>query len=241
MYQLAICDDEPETRYYIGRTLIGAFREQGVPVSLEHYSDGNRFLDSFEAHQHFDVIFMDIEMPGINGLEVCRRIRKASADCIIVFISNKDELVFQSFEVQPFRFVRKTELGAVCTRLVCDIRKELLKKSRRILRITESGSGFIYSFAVNEILYVEAQRKQTRVVTRHDGIAMTVKLTDVEEQLRPFAFLKPHRSYLVNCSYVSIIQKDVIVLKDGTHIPLSRNRIDQVRTEFIRYANEGGI
>lgn len=241
MYQLALCDDESETRYFIGRELTAAFEKADTSVSMEYFSDGQRFLNTFDEHHHFDVVFMDIEMPGMDGMEVCRKLRSMSAECIIVFISSKDELVFQSFEVQPFRFVRKTEFQTLCPRLVADLAKELSRRTRRLIQFTEPGSGSIYSFEIAQILYVEAQRKQTKIVTQKDAVPITVKLTDVEEQLQNYAFLKPHRSYLVNCEHISIIQKESILMKNGDAIPISRNRLDAVRADFIRYASEGGI
>lgn len=168
MYQIAVCDDEKEVARYLGKNLTKGFAENGIAAAVDFFEDGQSFLQMFEKHYHYDVVFLDIDMPGIDGIEVCRRIRNISSGCICIFISNKEELVFHTFEVQPFRFVRKTDFHIQCLPLVKAVSQELRRREQREIQIVESGSGDIFSFEIGQIMYVEAQRKKVKIVTGQD-------------------------------------------------------------------------
>lgn len=107
MIQAAIVEDEKEARVYLRNNLVRAFAERNRNLAVDLFADGQEFFSMFEKHYHYDVLFLDIEMSGLSGFEICRRVREIKPDMLVVFISGREELVFQSFEVQPFRFIRK--------------------------------------------------------------------------------------------------------------------------------------
>ena len=122
MLQAAIVEDE---RVFLENTkilLAGEFDKRHVAIAFDPFDEGQSFLNMLAQHFRFDIVFLDIEMPGIDGISVCRKIREVAPQTIVVFVSNKEELVFQTFEVQPFRFIRKSELKEVVTSLV-DLRR----------------------------------------------------------------------------------------------------------------------
>ena len=196
---------------------------------------GEEFLPMMEQHFHYDIIFLDIEMPGMDGITVCRKIREIAPDALVVFISNKESLVFQTFEVQPFRFIRKSELDEMVHSLVDSILAELSRRQQKIIKIEDSG-GDIYSFDVRKILYIEAQRKECAIVTEDGLTTMRSKLMTLEEELAGQDFIKIHRSFLVNLSSITKIQKDSVLLKNGHELPLSRNMREQVKQAFLNHS-----
>lgn len=235
MFQAAIVEDEDQIRSYIKDSLIDSFEQQQVHVTFDAFSSGTKFLSMFDQHFHFDMIFLDIEMPDIDGISICRRIREIAPDALVVFISNKEELVFQTFEVQPFRFIRKSEYDKQLPSLVSAIIKRLDALDSCMMRILEPTSGDLFSFDVKKILYVEAQRKNCRIVTTTGDQIIHCKLMELEEKLANFSFMKPHRSYLVNCQYVFYIGKTSLSLTNQEEIPISRNKIDEIKQQFLDY------
>lgn len=106
----------------------------------------------------------------------------------MIFISNKEELVFQTFEVQPFRFIRKSELKELCPSLVDSIINELKRRSPQTFTIIENNGGDVLSFDARNIIYIEAQRKECKIVTTSGEATVKMKLMDLEEQLTSFHF-----------------------------------------------------
>ncbi len=237
MYTAAICEDEKDIAAYISKTLASEFSKNNVQVEFDTFNNGNRLLEMIGEHYHYDMIFMDIEMPEVDGITICRKIRQVSEDSLVVFISNKDELVFSTFEVQPFRFVRKSHYDSSLPDLVSAMTAELQRRNPAIIQIVEPRSGDVYSFDVNKIAYVEAQGKNCLIHSEKDVTEVRILLAEIEKMLSSYEFMKPHRSFLVNYKHIFSIQKCNIELSSGDLIPVSRNRIDEVKHEFIQYTN----
>lgn len=235
MYQAAIVEDEKEILEHLKNTMISVFNERHISMAFDTFSTGDGFLQTFGAHYHYDVIFLDIEMPGSDGIQVCRQIRQQSPDTLVVFISNKEELVFQTFEVQPFRFIRKSEYSKLLPSLVDDIIHKLEEQKKHMIFLTEPGSGDIFSFDIRNILYVEAQRKNCLIVTEQDSSSVCCKISEIEKQLLPYGFIKVHRSYLVNCRHIFYIGKTAILLTTRQEIPVSRGKVEEVKEAFQKF------
>lgn len=235
MYHAAIIEDEMDLIPYLRDTILENFNLNHVQVSFDTFSSGEGFLDMFQAHYHYDIVFLDIEMPDMDGIEVCRQIRRIAPDTLVVFISNKEELVFQTFEVQPFRFVRKSQYQTVLPSVVTDLCRQLVKNENHIIKIIEPVSNDIYSFDINQILYIESQRKDCRIVSQSEETILRCKLMDLEKLLLPYHFLKTHRSYLVNCKHIFHIGKNSLFLTDHTELPVSRNKIEEIKQQYLLY------
>ncbi len=235
MYQAVIVDDEKEILETTKKLLSDTFNQKNVPVAFDFYTDSEAFLSMLEQHFHYDMLFLDIEMPGLDGITLCRRIRQIAPDALVIFISNKEELVFQTFEVQPFRLIRKSELKELCPSLVEAVITELGRRAPKLLRITDA-SGDMLSIDLRTILYAEAQRKECRIVTTGREEIIRYKFMDLERELAPHHFIKTHRSFLVNMAYISRITKTGVILTNGEELPISRGSSDDLKQQFITYS-----
>ena len=235
MYQAAIVEDEAVILEHLKNTLIQEFDKKGTTVAFDAFTSGSRFLEMYEAHYHYDVIFLDIEMPEINGIDVCKKIREFSSDSVVVFISNKEELVFQTFEVQPFRFIRKEAFENTVASLVDSIIYKWQQNKGRLLHLREKGSNDLYSFSISLILYIVAQRKDCLIVTTEGTCVFRCKLRELEEKLADYHFIKIHRSYLVNYMNIFHIGKSFVQLTNGTRLPISRGKTEEVKQLFLKY------
>lgn len=238
MIQAAIVEDEEEARIYLRDKLVHAFALQGVNMAVDLFSDGEEFFRMFEKHYHYDVLFLDIEMPGLSGFDVCRKVREEKPDMLVVFISGREELVFQSFEVQPFRFIRKGSFTDQVASLSMSILKELERRKEKILSVTEPISHDIYSFDIRMIVYIEASNKDCLIHCTNGVTKVKCRFTDLESSLQGDAFLKIHRSYLVNCSYIFYIGKSSLTLTTKEELPISRGRVDDIKKAYLQFLSK---
>ena len=235
LLKCAIVEDEAAIRSYLESELGKLFKLEGEIAEFELFESGDRFSRAFAEHYHYDVIFLDIEMPGTDGISVARIIRASSPDALLVFISSRDSLVFDTFEVQPFRFVRKSHFQKEAPELVSAILNRLREKNDRAFCITEPGTGDIYSFDLGSVMYVEAQRKDCRVVTASGETLIRCTMKYMEDSLSRCGFIKCHRSYLVNPAAIFLIGRQTITLTSREEIPVSRERLDSVKADFLKY------
>lgn len=231
--RFAIAEDENAIRSYLTLHIIEEFHKNGFHSDSFEFSDGNSLFQSILKGTSYDILFLDIEMPGINGIKLSSKIRELGLDTLIVFISNKSELVFQSFEVRPFRFIRKNHFIEELHPLISDLLKELQRNDDETITVEEEKSTTVYSFHCNELQYIEVMGKYCNVVSTKGTTTLRQTLTLFEALLASRGFLKPHRSYLVNYRYISRIEKSQIVLENGIILPLSRNRVAEIRAQFI--------
>ncbi|HHV12528.1 MAG TPA: response regulator transcription factor [Clostridiales bacterium] len=232
-YRVAISDDDEKTLLYICQQLTKAFDNIQIQLSIDSFTDNALLLQSVRSGEQYDIFFLDIEMPGLNGIEVSQRLRDTGIEKPLVFISNKAEFVFQSFEVRPFRFIRKSHFKDELPRLAKDLIREIHKNTGKKIFIEEDNSTNVYSFMIQDIIYIEVMGKYCNIVTNHQSARIRRTLDSIEAELIPFGFLKPHRSYLVNYRYIFSISKTSLILDNRMEIPLSRKRINEIKEQFM--------
>ena len=182
-------------------------------------------------YNHYDVILLDIDMPHISGIELASEINKLkglSERPFIIFVSGRDGLVFQALREQPFSFVRKSDIDDL---LPC------LKKINSRLSVEntygiKSGRS-VEKVMIREIVYLE---KSGNYVIFHSLSGDIRERTTIDEKapdLKPYAFIRTHISYLVNPLYIREVSSTNVFLTDGTVLPLTKKLSKAVRQKFF--------
>ena len=152
MFQAVMIEDDETTRGFLAEQLQKAFSEHHEELHISGYESGEAFLRTMGDAYHYDILFLDIEMKGMDGITLAGRIRRILPQALLVFISSQEQLVFRSFEVQPFRFIRKQDFSADLSRLTEALLEKLRSENRRMIVLTEPGTGDLYSFDINDLL-----------------------------------------------------------------------------------------
>ncbi|HJA28999.1 MAG TPA: LytTR family DNA-binding domain-containing protein [Candidatus Olsenella pullicola] len=236
----AICEDDAQVLDLLAQSLRRTFAQRGVEAAFDRFAGAEELLAALPPEPgRYDVFFLDIEMGGMDGIELCRQIKRAHAGALVVFVSNKEELVFQSIEVQPFRFVRKSHFVEEQARVVEAIVRELSRSRERFIALEDAGTGRSWRLDVNALSYVEVRGRYCHFHAHgSEEIVIRCRLLDVEQRLEGQRFLKPHRSFLVNADHVLCVDRSAVRLDDGSEVPLSRSRVTETRQELMRYVRE---
>lgn len=230
MYRFAICDDSEADIEYI-ETLIQEWnREKEYQIRTERFLSGEEFLFAFEGDPGFDVLFLDIEMKNLNGIDLAQKLRQLGSRIQIVFVTGYMEYIAQGYDVEALHYLLKPvteeKLSGVLERAM-----ERIRNRERELTLTMPEG--IVRIPLAEIRYLEVLGNY---VTIHGGEDYCVKrtLSQLEEMLDQ-RFYRIHRSYIVNLQSVKRSTRTEVVLKDGTALPLSRKHYEGLNRAMIMY------
>ena len=230
--QLAYCDDEALVGQIFIPKIQAEFQRQGVRAHVSLVSSPKRLLSLVESSKTFDAYFLDIDMPQLDGITLGRHLRELAPNAAIIFLSNKEEMVYSAFRVKPLRFLRKNRFEAEIADAVQAVLLSLREVERKTV-IFEDGNQ-VYRFSPREILFVEILNRTLIVVRARDSIRLHATITTAEELLVPFGFIRIHKSYLVNYRAIFTIGKKDVLLEDGRALPISKHRYREVLQQFMQ-------
>lgn len=225
---IAICDDDKLICSQIENTLLSYTNSICLEVELNVFYDGKSLLDYIEQGFPLDVLYLDIEMDQIDGIEVGKWLRKVlgNHNIEIIYISGHDHYDRQLFDVQPLHFISKPIKDSI----VIDDLKLALERARKQAGFFTYQKGFdIYKVPIKDIIYFESINRKIKIVTG-DGINLFYgRLEDVLFTVSKYQFLQIHRSYLVNYNHVNIIRYNEVIMSNGEALPISKLRRQNFR------------
>lgn len=230
---IAVCDDNFEYIKNI-ESCFDEIRREGINIDYDVFEDGSELVSTYENEAaSYDAVFLDMEMKKLNGMETASIIRKYDKHVIIVFVTAFRKYMQKSFECLPFRFLIKPVLFDDIRRVINDIDKKL-HEDRQTL-IFEVNRNRVRLFC-DEILYCESHSHNVIIVTKDNNYQINKPLSELENTLGNGAFLRTHKSYMVNCRYIKEIRdREIVLYGTDVHIPLSRNYKKQLIEGFINF------
>ena len=233
---IAIVDDEIFIREQI-RSLI---KRRKPDCRTEIFTTGEELL---EAGQYFNLIFLDIQMEGINGIETARILRKQHEDAVLVFITGIREYVFEAFDVSAFHYLLKPieeqKFMDVFDRAVKEAVKQRGQKQEQLFIRTKNRN---FTIKQNSILYIENRAKKVEIHTidAEEIIEIYATMEEMHQKLGE-SFYRCHRGYLVNMAHITGYSGDSISLSNGEKVYLSKKKHSEFVKEYMWYLQNGGI
>lgn len=228
--RFAICDDDVALLEYISGELDQWAETAGHNVKTETFPSAEAFLFEYSENKSFDVLLLDIEMPGMNGMELAHKLRAENAMLQIIFVTGYSDYISEGYDVSALHYLMKPVareklfevLSRAANKCECSVKKLKVSFDRETKLIP-----------ISHIMYVEAQ-KQYVIIHSIDGTyKMKCSLSAIESQLDEY-FKKCQRSFIVNLSYVTRIKNDSLMLKNGESVPISRGMASIIKDEIIR-------
>ena len=232
---IAICDDEHKSLDTIEEKLYKASEKLNIKIETYIYNDGNKVLDLiYNEKEDFDILFLDIDMPNISGLEVARKLREKKTDVILIFISAHEQYVFDSIEYNPFRYIRKSRID-----------KELLLALRAAYsRIAEMQDYYIAvkteesEVRVNhsDIMYFETIARKVGIHLNNGEVLIVRKtIKELNEELNDEHLIRIHSGCVANVKYIDKFSNYDITLDNGEKLIVSRTRVKNVKATLMNY------
>lgn len=231
---IAICDDEILLLPHLSALIRQKFFSRGLTAETTTFSSSAELLRYLYETGNFDVYFLDIDIPDLNGISLAEKIKEKNMNALILYLSAKEELVFRTFKTQPLAFIRKDYFAKDIQEAMDTLMKYLKKPEDVILDLSDT-LGHPIRINVNRTIYIEAKENYQYVVSIDRREMIRSSIAELDKQLTPFGYIRVHRSYLVNYKYIRRINNDHILLDDGQTIPMSRLRKKEIRQQFMAY------
>lgn len=227
--RIAICDDENVFRNILKEYCLQFAKEQQLECQIVEYASGEELL----ADSSPDVLLLDIEMKGIDGLQVRDILQRQKADIRILFVSSHDEAIPEAFGREVYGFLCKPVMYEVFQKKMEFLLEDLLEQNRYMILETKQSTRKI---SIRDIQYIKAEGKYTKVFLQgeEDYFFSDDSLNVWKDKLKESGFGLCQRSYLVNFYYVKKIDKNVF-LQDGQCLPLSRRMEKEFRAGYREY------
>ena len=234
---IAVCDDEEESLEMIQKELLKAADNLNITIEIESFKNGNKVVDLISNNkEHFDILYLDIDMPDISGLKVAKKIRNSNSDIILIFVSAHEQYVFESIEYNPYRYIRKSKM-------YCEIENSLKAAHKKIL--SENSGSIILKTEDGEIrlkhsniMYFEMISRKINIYT-NDGQERTIAgrktMKELFTELENEDFIQIHSGCIVNAKYIYEYSSHDITLDNGTKLIVSRSKIKTVKQTMMRY------
>lgn len=232
MLRFALCDDENSARAELRDTIatIPGYR-RAADVCITEYRRGEDLLADIEdGFGWFDLIFMDIYMGGLTGMETAKRLRSAGNQTPIIFLTSSPDFAVEAFEVEAAGYLLKPvescKLAPLMGKVLSPIRPQRVA--------LQCGRERRY-FVLGDILYAESEAHITRLHLRSgESAACGEKLSDLEKLFADNRFLRCHQSFLVNLEHIKDVNDDFI-LENGERIPIPIRRHKEMADAYYRF------
>lgn len=209
--------------------------EVGSAAAIHIYDSGEDFLERYDGG--YDIIFLDIKMGALNGIDAARDIRKFNKEVCIIFVSSMVQYAIECFKVRAFGFLRKPLNYGEFEREVKEALVNLSddKNGREILVKTGRGSRWVQT---QKIRCIEVQNHEVIIYMGVSELRFYGQLKQLEEQLGDCGFLRCHSAFLVNCAHIREVRPMSLVMNNHMEVPISKHRKKEFMEALTRYAGE---
>lgn len=243
MIRIALCDDDKPFLTTLSSIIRDEFKKYTNDFEVKCFSNGVLLLNE-NSHEKFDVLFLDIDMPEISGFDIARSIRQAFSNCFIIFITSHSELVYQSFDFQPFNFIRKEAFDDIVisiSKIISKLMINMKQNENIILEDEISGRVAVY---YRNIIYIKSNKHYLYyyIQDHEEPLIIRGSINDAEIMTEPYDFIRIHRSCIVNPRFISKIDFNIgkVMIRYNTEIKslsMSRsykNSVDEKYTLYLR-------
>ncbi len=233
MIKIAIVDDVRVNIDYIELEVNKFFGNKSIPFSVSCYENSRNFIYDIEENQYFDIFFLDIEMPNIDGLELAKTINRTFSESYVVFITSHMEYVIEGYELNIYRYIPKFLIDKKLPLALKDLTTEILKREKESY-IIKTNSRFEKIF-YKDIYYIFKEGKNSIFVTASGESRERKSISDVYNDLNSEEFLIIDRGFIVNTPHIMKIHNNLVILRNGINLSISRSHINEVKKKINQF------
>ena len=237
MFSIAICDDQRGICSEIESIILEYKKSTRLEMQIEVFYSAEKLGIYMEYEHNFDLIFLDIEMKGLNGLDLGRKIREEMDNQVtqIVYVSGKDSYFKDLFEVRPMHFLSKP---VEPDKIIKDV-ELAMKLANRLGGIFSFKKGSeTHKLPIKNIIYFQSVNREIKIVTTTGEELFYGKLQEVFRQVAKYRFITIHKSYIINYEQVANFKYEEVQMTNSACLPISQLKRKEVRRLQMKYESE---
>lgn len=227
------CDDNKIFLEFFMNNIQNILKNMDKKARLIAYNRGADLIEYMKSGQlhSSDAVLLDLEMPEFSGFDIASFINSIPDKPAIIFVSNMDDMVYESFAYQPFWFLRKSDMG----KLPELIEKLAVRAETRDHTYAFKQDGVNYSLPLSDIIYFESRNHELNIYTAEKTYIQRQTIANAAAATEPYFFVRCHASFLVNCKHITAVKKGVVTLDNSIDIPASRNKQKETEAAYMNY------
>lgn len=234
MVHIAICDDNLSIVKYVYNRVQAYLDNHKIIGKVVMYTNAETLVFDVQGDTYYDLIFLDIEMDKLNGMDAAAQIRKFDSGCLIIFLTSHLEYAVDAFELSAFRYIPKAQIE---NRMENDLAAALqeIQENKQKYYISHSHKS-LEKIYYHDILYIQKHGKNAVIFTRKQAIVKIRKtLSDLFLELNSDEFIFTDRGCIVNIIHIMKIEDDLIFLRNGEKIYISKSNVKTVKLKTAMY------
>lgn len=235
MLHVAVCDDERTALQELAEEVCRWAEAEGEACSVETFASADAFWFVWEERKDLEVLLLDIEMPGMDGMELARRLRQAGEPIGIIFVTGNPDFALEGYDLEAVSYVMKPVRRE---RLHAALSRARERMARRAAVLLPLSGGELERLYIADICCLESDGHAS-IVWKKDGTKLVSKMgiQQLEQELENCsdAFFKPHRSYFINLAHVERIGKMDVRMGNQLLVPIARGKWEPLNQAYLRY------
>lgn len=233
---IAICEDEELYQQMLLKQLNNYQEQCHKKLMIEWFKNGEELMEIYRYSSHrFDVVFLDIKLEGVSGMEVAKKIREMDQQVELIFLTSLMEYAIEGYQVNALRYLLKPIEQGQLNELL-----ELIAGKRKEEVLTISTKFGQKKILLKDITYIESKQRKLYFYSNQEVDRMYGKMGELAASLAKKNFFRPHQSYLVQLEFVKELKKDHLILVDGSVIPVSKGNAKSFKAAFFDYLSQDG-
>lgn len=236
-YCFALCDDKKDQTAILQEKIRAILSEEAVDAVIDCFTTPLELIGTIRNKNKYDIIFLDMQMPEMNGIEAGKKIREFDRDVSIIYITGYVDFALNAFEIRALDYIVKPVNTKKLKQAILDAfirigrtgQKDMDSKQFLVLSCNKK----LFNVDMEDIIYLEKQENKVNVICEKDQYTVYDSLANIRNKLDENMFLQTHQGYIVNRKKISRYENQAIILSRGYNIPVSKKNIKSVRQAFF--------
>jgi DNA-binding LytR/AlgR family response regulator len=231
--RIVICEDEDKYAEQLIDYINEWAETRNISVEIFTYVAAEKFLYDWSDNEDYDLLFLDIKMGSMTGMELAKIIRRTNRDIPIIFATNMKEYAIEGYDVGAMQFLLKPVRKENC--FACLDRVYQSDRIKRYFLFKDLENDRTIRIPHSDIIYIEKFAHNANIVTTEGEYSIRKTTAQLTGELNDDLFVKCHKSYIISIRHMKSLSNALALMSDGSKIPLSKNMVKEINEKFYNY------